>query len=186
MQQHGGGRLIGIDPAQHDDSWQGGGLHNVRRAGFADRYQFHEATSQQVLPKLVEEGTRIQFAFLDGWHTFDHTLVDFFYVDAMLEVGGIVVLDDVSYRYPGLQRLLHFVVCNRDYSVFDFEPSIVASSWRASAKAFTQKLLTPLVRDNHSPSPHSRALEAQVNRAGVVALRKNAADRRRFDHFVPL
>ena len=40
MQLHGGGSLIGMDPAQHDATWRGGGLHNVNRAGFGDRYSF--------------------------------------------------------------------------------------------------------------------------------------------------
>ena len=183
MQEHGGGRLIGMDPAQHDATWQGGGLHNVRRAGFEDRYQFHEATSQQALPKLAEQGTRIQFAFLDGWHTFDHTLVDFFYLDAMLDVGGVMVLDDVG--YPGLQRLAHFILCNRDYSIFDREPRAVPSGWRVSAKSLAQKLLAPLIRDSQSPSAAHLALQDQINRAGFLALRKNGNDRRRFDHFIP-
>lgn len=182
MQHHGGGRLIGMDPAQHDATWQGGGLHNVRKAGYADRYEFHEATSQRMLPKLEERGTRIQFAFIDGWHTFDHTLVDFFYLDSMLDVGGVMVLDDVG--YPALQRLAHFIVCNRDYSILDFDPRPLASGWRIAAKALAKKMLHPLVRDNHTPDANQRALQALVNRSGLIALQKRGDDRRRFDHFV--
>src|SRR5262249_8439711 len=117
MRLHGGGHLIGMDPAQHDATWRGGGLHNVTRAGFGDRYSFHEQPSQLVLPRLATSGTRIQFAFVDGWHTFDHTLVDFFFIDRMLDVGGIIVVDDVG--YPSIRRLCHFILSNRDYSGFD-------------------------------------------------------------------
>jgi len=182
MTDHGGGRLIGMDPAQHDGTWQGGGLHNIQRAGFADRYEFHEATSQRILPELVARGTRIQFGFIDGWHTFDHTLVDFFYLDTMMDVGGVMVLDDVG--YPGLQRLAHFIVCNRDYTVLDFDPRPRPSSWRVSAKQVAQRCFGPLVRDNLSPNAASLALRAQVDGAALIALRKNGDDRRRFDHFV--
>ena len=73
MRSHGDGVLIGIDPAQHDATWRGGGLQNVKRAGFNDRYLFHEEQSQIVLPRLDAAGTRVQFALIDGWHTFDHT-----------------------------------------------------------------------------------------------------------------
>ena len=38
---------------------------------------------------------KIQFALIDGWHTFDQVLPDFFYVDQLLEDGGIVAFDDV-------------------------------------------------------------------------------------------
>src|SRR5688572_14932279 len=38
MKDFGGGRLIGMDPAQHDQTWQGAGLFNLTRAGFIERY----------------------------------------------------------------------------------------------------------------------------------------------------
>jgi predicted O-methyltransferase YrrM len=177
-----GGRLIGMDPAQHDGTWQGGGLHNVQRAGFAQRYEFHEAPSQQVLPRLAGTGVRIQFAFIDGWHTFDHTLVDFFYIDQMLDTCGIVVLDDVG--YPGLRRMAHFIVTNRNYRVFDADPRPLADGWRPIAKQAFQSVFGPLVRDDMTPTFASRALEAPVDRARLVALQKMGDDERRFDHFV--
>lgn len=183
MQEHGGGRLIGMDPAQDDETWQNGGLHNVKRAGFGDRYEFHAATSQQLLPQLVATGLRIQFGFLDGWHTFDHTLVDFFYVDLMLDVGGVIVLDDVG--YPGLQRLAHFIVCNRDYSILDLDPRPLTKGWRVEAKALAKQTLAPLVRDNHTPSQTTAGLRAKVDGAALIALQKLGEDQRRFDHFVP-
>lgn len=182
MQESGGGRLIGMDPAQHDDTWRGGGLHNIQRAGFSDRYEFHEDTSQRVLPRLAEAGTRIQFGFIDGWHTFDHTLVDFFYIDQMLDVGGVVVLDDVG--YPGLRRLAHFIVANRDYEILDFDPVPEKFSWKSGLKRALQIALNPFVRDNFTPNESTMALEHMVNKAQLIALRKKGNDQRSFDHFV--
>ncbi len=183
MQEHGNGRLIGMDPAQDDSTWQDGGLHNVQRAGFSECYEFHRKTSQQLLPQLAVNGLRIQFGFLDGWHTFDHTLVDFFYIDSMLDVGGVIVLDDVG--YPGLQRLAHFIVCNRSYSILDLDPRPLPSGWRVTAKSLAKKALEPLVRDNLTPSSVSAQLRAQVDRAALIALQKVGEDKRRFDHFEP-
>lgn len=182
MQQHGGGRLIGMDPAQHDGTWRGGGLHNIQRAGFAERYEFHENTSQRVLPRLAEAGARIQFGFIDGWHTFDHTLVDFFYIDQMLDMGGVVVLDDVG--YPGLRRLAHFIVANRDYEILDFDPVPFRPSWKSGLKRFLQAALSPLVRDNFTPDARTLALEHEANKAQLIALRKRGHDQRSFDHFI--
>ena len=171
-----------MDPAQFDSTWQGGGICNVRRAGFADRYQFHEATSQEILPQLMAQGTRIQFGFIDGWHTFDHTLVDFFYIDKMLDPGGVVVLDDVG--YPGLQRLAHFILSNRDYDVLDLDPRPLPRGWRVTAKAAAKKLIGPLVRDDRTPSSAAIAAMAPVDGAQLIALRKRGNDSRSFDHFV--
>lgn len=183
MKDFGDGTLIGMDPAQHDQTWRGGGLYNLQRAGFADKYSFIEASSQAALPRLVQEGTRIQFGFVDGWHTFDHTLVDFFYLDQMMDVGGVIILDDVG--YPALQRLAHFIVTNRDYSVLDSAPAPSASGLRNRTKSVAQKLCNPLVRDDHTPSKASKLLQEPVNRSQLIALRKNGDDKRSFDHFVP-
>ena len=34
------------------------------------------------------------FIFIDGWHTFDYTLVDMFYADRLLRIGGYLLIDD--------------------------------------------------------------------------------------------
>lgn len=85
-----------IDPDQHRphgtgplSGWEGIGLANLRRAGYADLIDFHEVPSYQYLSRLGEEGTQIDFAFVDGVHTFDYVLVDFFLIDKILKPGGI-------------------------------------------------------------------------------------------------
>jgi predicted O-methyltransferase YrrM len=180
MQRHGGGLLTGMDPAQHDATWRGGGLHNVRRAGFSDRYFFYEEPSQIVLPRLTAAGTRVQFAFIDGWHTFDHTLVDFFFIDRMLDVGGIIVFDDVG--YPAIRRLCHFILSNRDYSIFDLA-RYPAHTFTKRLKHIVQTILHPVVRDNFTPSAAVRAQQCVIETVYLLALRKEADDRRPFDHF---
>src|SRR5205814_2172544 len=81
----GGEKLIGMDPAQFDGTWRGGGLYNVERAGYKQMYEFREESSQRALPQLAAQGRQVGFGFIDGWHTFDHVLLDFFYLDQMLE-----------------------------------------------------------------------------------------------------
>jgi predicted O-methyltransferase YrrM len=179
--ENGGEKLIGMDPAQHDDTWRGGGLHNINRAGYTGLYEFHEKTSQQFLPELVERGQRIDFAFIDGWHTFDHVLIDFFYIDQMLSVGGIVVFDDVG--YPSIKRACDFVVTNRDYEIFDCVRLNEKQS-SAGLKGRIKRLLLPLTRTDKTPGPIARQTEAAIEDAYFLALRKRSDDVRRWDHFV--
>jgi predicted O-methyltransferase YrrM len=88
-------RHIVMDPHQRS-LWRGIGLQNVERAGFGRFLEFHEDRSELVLPKLVERGTTLDFAFIDGWHTFDQVMVEFYYINRMLRVGGIVAFDDAD------------------------------------------------------------------------------------------
>ena len=71
-------RHIVIDPFQNHRKWSGIGLHNLRRAGFEQIIEFHEAYSYTILPQLQTTGQKIDFAFIDGAHTFDFVFVDFF------------------------------------------------------------------------------------------------------------
>jgi predicted O-methyltransferase YrrM len=111
-----GGRLISIDPFQRTD-WRGIGLANVQQAGLADAHQLVEEPDYFALPDLLRRGTEVDFAYIDGWHTFDYTLLDFWYLDRMLPVGGIVVFNDCGLR--AVHRVIRFVLSHRRYEEID-------------------------------------------------------------------
>lgn len=114
-------RHIIVDPAQHSpESWQGIGLHNLKTAGYAEMVEFYELPAHLALPPLLAAGRRVDFAFIDGAHLFDYALVDFFLVDKLLRVGGIVAFDDLW--MPSIQRLCRYIITNRSYSVFGYFP----------------------------------------------------------------
>jgi predicted O-methyltransferase YrrM len=98
---------IAIDPKQ-SEHYRDIGKFNVRQAGFAHMVQIIEQGSELALPRLLADGTRIDLAVIDGWHTFDHALVDFFYINRMLRVGGVVILDDVD--WPSIDKLVRYLL----------------------------------------------------------------------------
>jgi len=105
-----------IDPYQHDKLWRGIGIRNLRQAGFGDIVELIEEPSHLALARLESEGLSVDFAFIDGAHTFDFVLVDFFFVDRILKAGGIVVFDDAD--YPSIRRTLRYIVKNGAYRVY--------------------------------------------------------------------
>ncbi len=114
-------RHIAIDPFQNArPHWGGIGLHNLKRAGFADRIEFHEGPSFRILPQLEAAGRKLDFAFIDGLHNFDYTLVDFFYIHRLLRVGGVVAFDDAD--WPAVRDAIRFVVTNLPYRVWRVLP----------------------------------------------------------------
>jgi predicted O-methyltransferase YrrM len=104
-----------IDPFQ-TTQWRGIGLKNIDRAGYSSMVCLVEEKSEIALPKLHSQGIRIQAAIIDGWHTFDHALVDFFYVNKMLDVGGIIIFDDAN--WPSLIPLMRHVSTYPAYRQF--------------------------------------------------------------------
>jgi predicted O-methyltransferase YrrM len=112
------GRVISIDPYQVGaEYYDEVGVHAVRRAGFADRHRLLAEPGHVALPRLLAEGTRAQFAYIDGWHTFDYVLLDFFYVDKMLDVGGVVAFNDCD--WDAVFRVIRFVQTHRGYREID-------------------------------------------------------------------
>jgi predicted O-methyltransferase YrrM len=111
-EERGEGQHIAIDPYQSSD-WGGIGRLNLERAGLSGRARVIEARSDEALPRLRDEGVRVDFALIDGLHLFDATLVDFFHADRMLEPGGVVVFHDTW--MPAVAQAVAFVRENRAY-----------------------------------------------------------------------
>jgi predicted O-methyltransferase YrrM len=177
---------ICIDPYQnHLPDWGGRGLYNLERAGLSSLIEFHEDCSYEALPRILARGDIVDFAFIDGWHTFDYVLVDFFYVDKLLRLGGTVVLDDVD--QPPIRKLLRYVLTNLDYSLVRTLPRPL--SWRrhtvnAVGGAFNRLGATPSLRRfvHHLFRPEFLNPDERLGLdSRIVALRKEGNDRRRWD-----
>lgn len=95
-----------IDPYQ-TTHWRSLGLLNLERTGI-NNYELIEEKSEIALPRLLSEGKSYDFALIDGWHTFDHTLVDFFYLEKMVRSGGIIAIDDVM--MPGINKAVRYML----------------------------------------------------------------------------
>lgn len=152
---------------------EGIGLLNLKRAGYEKMIEFHEAPSFRVLPKLEADGVRIDFAFIDGWHTFDYVIVDFFYIDKMLRVGGVVVFDD-SY-YPSIRKVCRYILTNLPYSVF--QKPTPDTSHRVTLKlALKLPIFSDGVRRIAKPEILEPDHEMGLRDPGYVALRKEKED----------
>ena len=113
-QGHRNARHTVIDPNQTTE-WKGIGIHNLQKAGFRNMVELLEMPSHKAMPKLLEQKRRFDFALIDGCHTFDYAPVDFFYIDKLLEVGGIVVFDDAD--FPSIRKVCRYICKNFPYSV---------------------------------------------------------------------
>jgi predicted O-methyltransferase YrrM len=110
-----GKKHIAIDAFQ-STTWNGIGIHHLRQAGFGGLVELREQLSQDALPQLVNEGVKVDFAFIDGTHSFDQKIVDFFYVDRLLNVGGVIAFDDAN--WTSIHQVCRFIATNRPYRVW--------------------------------------------------------------------
>ena len=191
-----GARHVVMDPRQNAKPlWAGIGLHNLGRAGYHGLIEFHEEPSHRALARFEAQGRRFDFAFLDGFHTFDHTLVDFFLVDRLLNVGGAVAFDDAD--WSSVRRVVRFAATNRSYAVHAAMPPrragwsvprrVYESVRAASGVVFGAAERTPGLRraTRSFVGPEWRGIDRRLGLGGpCVVLRKVAEDSRRYDHHV--
>jgi predicted O-methyltransferase YrrM len=171
LSDNGAGLHTAIDPAQRD-GWHSIGLLNVERAGLNNLLRFYQASSHEALPELLREGERFDFAFIDGMHLFDYTMVEFFYIDRMLKAGGLVAFDDIW--MPPIRKLISFVLTNRDYELVKTAPNKPANLRLALSTA--KRVLQ---------NPFGKDLAIKLIRGNVCVLRKLADDSRRWDYHRP-
>jgi len=132
-----GARHIVIDPFQNTDSWQGLGLLNLERAGLAEIIDFREEPAQMALPKLIDEGVRVDFAYIDAGKRMDDMLIFVHFLQRLLRIGGLIAFDDLA--FPGIRKALRYIVQQDQFRVvaaFDIQQ---ASMLRRSISSIVRR-----------------------------------------------
>jgi predicted O-methyltransferase YrrM len=117
-----------IDAFQKTD-WRNIGILNLKRAGFTS-FELIERLSELALPQLLEKNKKYDFAFIDGWHTFDHVMIDFFYINRMLKVGGVIAFHDLD--MPSQKKLFRYIL---NYPCYEFVGAVNDAKSRKTIKA---------------------------------------------------
>ncbi|BCA55516.1 hypothetical protein W02_26560 [Nitrospira sp. KM1] len=115
LRQSGGGSFTSIDPKQTASSPEGYGSAGLRAVTpILPNHRLIEDFDYVALPRLAEHGEKFNFILVDGYHSFDLTLLDLFYADSLLKVGGLLVCHDSS--SPPVFKALRWLECNKPYS----------------------------------------------------------------------
>jgi predicted O-methyltransferase YrrM len=141
---NGSGSHTAIDPYE-DTSFKSIGLLNLERAGLQQAFRFYQARSDEVLPQLCAQKERFDLAFIDGNHLFDAVLVDFFFTDKLLNVGGYVAFDDLW--MPSVRKAASFVMRNRTYILMSPPSKPATPIGRRVLRTGRRVLQNPLERD---------------------------------------
>jgi predicted O-methyltransferase YrrM len=103
---------IGVDPCQFQ-VYGGAAIAALQECGLDHIFELHEGPGHLMLPKLVERGVAVDFAFIDGMHTFDYTMIDLFFCDKLLRPGGIMCVHDMN--LPSKKKALRYLMKYREY-----------------------------------------------------------------------
>lgn len=110
-----GAKHIIVDPFQNTQ-WQSVGISNLIREELS-WFELIEERSEFALPRIAaSRENQFEFIFIDGWHTFDHTMIDCFYATRLLGVGGYLVIDDAN--FPSISKVIRYLENYPCYQLF--------------------------------------------------------------------
>ncbi|MEO6456046.1 MAG: class I SAM-dependent methyltransferase [Ginsengibacter sp.] len=110
------GSHIIFDPYP-DIYWNNIGLLNISKAGYESLVDFRKLFSDEGLIQLINEKKRIQFAYIDSTKVFDILLADFYFINKILDIGGVIVFDDCG--FPGVKKLVKLISKMPFYKIYD-------------------------------------------------------------------
>ena len=164
-----------VDPFQ-SAAWDQIGLANLRRAGLDGRIRFYEAFPERVVPDMPS----VEFAFIDGSHLFDLTLLDFVLIDKRLEVGGVIGFDDLY--ISSLQKVLRYILANRHYRIYEHVPSRPTSGrWRRRNRISRVARRVPRAERIFRPEVLRLSEDLGIPRTSLVFIEKTGIDDRQWD-----
>jgi predicted O-methyltransferase YrrM len=108
-----GGRLTSVDPFQ-SSSFNRAGQQRVEQLGHGERHRLIEKPDYIAMPELTVAGERFDMVLVDGYHSFDYTLVDMFFADLLLRPSGILAMHDSS--WPAVLKSIQFFEAHKDYT----------------------------------------------------------------------
>jgi predicted O-methyltransferase YrrM len=179
----GTGKHTIVDPFQ-TTYWQSKGLNLLKKFGYTD-YRLIEKGSEVALPSLLDTGEKFDFGFIDGWHTFDHTLLDAFYLIRMLNVGGILIIDDV--QMPAINKCIRYLNNYPNLEIVSFSGEHQISGSRKVFNAFknTVNVLSKVLPDKWRMELLAGSVIVSDKKLGLrssmIALRKTAEDTREWN-----
>jgi predicted O-methyltransferase YrrM len=169
-----------VDPFQRQE-WKGIGILNLERAGYRF-FELIETPSEFALPEIAkhESGT-FDLIFIDGWHTFDHTLLDLFYADRLTKIGGYIVIDDCN--WSSVAKAVSYISRYPSYTVDrESRPPI---NWKRAAQKIMKTIVPASIAPYLVPLNWYDRFYVRTLFSNMVALRKVTADDRNFDWFRP-
>jgi predicted O-methyltransferase YrrM len=169
-----------IDPEQMKE-WHGVGVAHLERAGI-NFYRLVQEPSEIALPDLLRtQPEGFDLIFIDGWHTFDQTMLDLFYANRLVRIGGYIVIDDCNW-----ESVSAAVSYYNNYPSFEQVkvPAIAAYSWIRRVAKYITMVFSPRMARMILPADIYSHIYRRMSFPSMVAFKKISEDARSWTWFM--
>lgn len=133
-------RHVVMDPGQ-TSRYHDAALISLNELGLDSIVEFYPESSALVLPRLVSQGRKFDFAFIDGDNRFASVFIDVYFVNQLVKPGGVIVLDDTI--WDGVSLASKFAELEYGYETLE---ELGKSSHRARIRAYRKPEREPFSR----------------------------------------
>ena len=113
---------VAIDPYQKTHS-DGKGLEMLESMGYIDQVRWIENSSESYLPKAIESEKKFDFILIDGGHGLGQSMIDAYFADRILRVGGFLAIDDIYIK--STCNSIKFLTDECGYDVIDCRTNLL-------------------------------------------------------------
>ena len=109
-----------------------------------DCLRFHtliNKNSNTALPELFYSRKNFDLVYVDGWKTFDHLVMEIYFINQMLKKGGIIVLDDS--HMPSVRKVILILLRYYNYKEISYVDYNQSYRLRASFVFQVQSIYAP-------------------------------------------
>lgn len=103
--------LISIDPYQKT-KFNNNGIKMLKELNLNKFHKIYKQQPYYVLPKLLtkKDYYYFDFIYINSFHTFDHSLINFFYSDVLLKLNGFIIIDNALDH--GIAKCIKYIETN--------------------------------------------------------------------------
>ncbi|MEO6719103.1 MAG: class I SAM-dependent methyltransferase [Ferruginibacter sp.] len=122
--------------------WGNAAIHNISKEGLQNYIDIRKDRSDVVLPSMYLNNERIQFAYIDTTKVFDTVLQDFYFIDKIMDTGGVIIFDDCGGAWPGVQKVVRLISTLPHYKVLSGHEKIKPTF----KKALAEKIISSVIK----------------------------------------
>ena len=165
--------------------WGNAAIYNIKKEGLEKYIDIRKELSDRVLPTMYLKNERIQFAYVDTTKVFDIVLQDFYFIDKILDVGGVVIFDDAT--TPGINLVMRFINSLSHYEILDKHEELKVSKKYSIGEKIFENLIGSLPFKKRFMGNFSLKSSRELGlNYRCIAFKKIDKDKRTWDWDAPL
>ena len=165
-------------------TWGNTAMYNITKEGLEKYIDIRSDLSDRILTTMYLTNERIQFAYVDTTKVFDTVLQDFYFIDKIMDIGGVIIIDDAN--TGGINVVIRFMNTLPHYKIIGkFGREKSGKKFRLAQRLFETLLWCIPFKDKFMPFYSLKTNRQLGLDYRCIAFKKINNDSRAWDFDIP-